>query len=339
MRVIIDISHPAHVHFFKNFVWAMEKRGHEIIITAGDKEVTLKLLENYGLKYRFTCKRTTGYKLILEVVKRDLQMLKFVREYKPDIVMGIASTIAAHVSSVTNVKSIVFTDTEHTKLADMITYPFSDSIVTPSSYNKDLGKKQIRYDGYHELAYLHPNYFKPNPEVLSEIGLQEGDPFTVLRFVSWGACHDIGHHGIENKIEFVKELEKYGRVLITSESDLGPEFEKYKIKVSPEKLHDLLHYATLHVGDGGTTAVESAVLGTPSIYISSLAGTMGNFIELEEKYGLMLSYKDSKDALEKAIELAKNPNTNDEWNEKRNQLLKDKIDVTSFMVEFVSKYC
>jgi len=266
-------------------------------------------------------------------------MLKFVREYKPDIVMGIASTIAAHVSSVTNVKSIVFTDTEHTKLADMITYPFSDSIVTPSSYNKDLGKKQIRYDGYHELAYLHPNYFKPNPEVLSEIGLQEGDPFTVLRFVSWGACHDIGHHGIENKIEFVKELEKYGRVLITSESDLGPEFEKYKIKVSPEKLHDLLHYATLHVGDGGTTAVESAVLGTPSIYISSLAGTMGNFIELEEKYGLMLSYKDSKDALEKAIELAKNPNTNDEWNEKRNQLLKDKIDVTSFMVEFVSKYC
>jgi len=47
MRVIIDISHPAHVHFFKNFVWAMEKRGHEIIITAGDKEVTLKLLEHY----------------------------------------------------------------------------------------------------------------------------------------------------------------------------------------------------------------------------------------------------------------------------------------------------
>ncbi|WP_225420004.1 DUF354 domain-containing protein [Methanohalophilus profundi] len=288
MRIIVDIAHPAHVHFFKNFIWEMEKRGNEVIITAGDKEVTLKLLDNYGFKYHFTCKRTTGYKLMFEIVKRDLQMLKFVKKYNPDIVMGIASTISAHVSRVTDAKSIVFTDTEHTKLADMITYPFSDLIVTPSCYSKDLGKKQIRYNGYHELAYLHPNYFTPDPAVLEELGLEEGDPFIILRFVSWEASHDIGHHGIQNKIEFVKELEKYGRVLITSEGDLGPEFEKYKIKVSPEKLHDMLYYATLYIGEGATTASECAILGTHAIYVNTLR--LGYTDEQEEKYGLVYNF-------------------------------------------------
>lgn len=340
MRIIVDIAHPAHVHFFKNFIWEMEKRGHEILITAGDKEVTLNLLENYGFKYRFTCKRTTGYKLILEIVKRDLQMLKFVREYKPDIVMGIASTIAAHVSNVTNIKSMIFTDTEHTKLADMITYPFSDVIVTPSCYNKELGLKQIRYDGYHELAYLHPSYFKPNPDVLNEINLKEGDSFTVLRFVSWGASHDIGHHGIQNKLEFVKELEKYGRVLITSEADLGHEFEKYKIKISPEKLHDLLYYATLYIGEGATTASECAILGTHAVYVNTLR--LGYTDEEEEKYDLVYNFSDpetmEKNSFHKAIQLLQNPNLWNEGKAKRERLLNDKIDVTKFMVEFVENY-
>ncbi len=39
MRILVDIGHPAHVHFFKNFIWEMEKRGHEFIVTARDKDV------------------------------------------------------------------------------------------------------------------------------------------------------------------------------------------------------------------------------------------------------------------------------------------------------------
>lgn len=203
---------------------------------------------------------------------------------------------------------------------------------------KSWKKKQVRYNGYHELAYLHPNYFTPDPEILKELGLKEDSVFSVLRFVSWGASHDVGHHGIQNKIEFVKELEKYGRVLITSEGRLDEVLEQYRIKVSPEKLHHLLYYASLYVGDGGTTAVESAILGTPSIYVSTLVGTMGNFIELEEKYGLLLNYSDSNKAIEKAIELIQSPNIKECWKEKREMLLRDKVDVTSFIVRFVEDY-
>ena len=31
MRILIDIGHPAHVHYFRNFVRAMEERGHHCI--------------------------------------------------------------------------------------------------------------------------------------------------------------------------------------------------------------------------------------------------------------------------------------------------------------------
>lgn len=339
MRIIVDIAHPAHVHFFKNFIWEMEKRGHNILITAGDKDVTLRLLENYGFNYKFTCKRTSGYKLIAEILKRDIQMLKFVKEYKPDIVMGIASTIAAHVSKITNVKSIVFTDTEHTKLADMITYPFSDTIITPSCYKKDLGKKQIRYDGYHELAYLHPNDFTPNPAVLDELGLTEDDTFIILRFVSWNASHDIGHSGIQNKIELVHKLEKYGRVLITFEGELGDGLDKFKINVSPEKMHDLLYYASLYIGEGGSMATEAGILGTPNILINTLAKYCGIHNELQDKYSLQLFF-DSLPQAENAIqEILDNKNGKNDWRKRRDIMLKNNIDVTKYMIKLIENGC
>lgn len=339
MRIIIDIAHPAHVHFFKNFIWLMREKGHEIIITAGDKEVTLRLLKEYGLDYQYTCKRTCGYKLTLEIIKRDIQMLQFVKKYRPDIVMGIASTIASHVSRITETKSIVFTDTEHTKLADLITYPFSDCIVTPSCYFKNLGEKQVLYNGYHELAYLHPNRFSPNPAVLAELGLKEGDCFIIVRFVSWQASHDIGQHGIRDKVRLVKELEQYGRVMITSEGALPPELQPYQIRVSPEKLHDLLYYATLYVGDGGTTASEAAVLGTPAVFISTL---YCGYQQDEGRYGLLYLFSDPvsglKDGLAKAVCLLNDPNLKKNASINRLKLLNDKIDVTEFMIWFIENY-
>lgn len=340
MNILVEIGHPGHVHFFKNFIWEAQKRGHKIFINAINKEVTSDLLKKYDFKSEISKKNKNN--LIgnaIQLVKGDLKTYKMQKNHNIDIIVGIPNEFGAHISKITKAKSISFTDTEHAKLSHLITFPFVDVICTPSCFKKNIGKKQFRYNGFHELAYLHPNYFTPNPEVLDELGLNKDEDFIILRFVSWDATHDVGQHGINNKIEFVKKLEKYGRVLITSEGELDDVLEEYRIKAPPDKLHDLLYYASLYVGDGATTAAESAILGTPSIYVSSLVGTMGNFIELEEKYGLLFSYIDSDKALSKAVELMQKPNLKDEWKKKRDQLLKDKIDVTAFMVDFVSKYC
>jgi predicted glycosyltransferase len=316
----------------------MEKRGHEIKIVARNKDVSKKLLDVYDFDYTLISDAKSGIGgLAIEMMMRLKRLLPIIRNFNPDIVLSLLDPSVAIATKMMRKKYISLHDTEHAKLVNT-TLPFTDVICTPSCFKKDLGKKQIRYNGYHELAYLHPIYFTPNPSVLDEMGLSKDDTFIILRFVSWSASHDVGQHGIKNKIELVRELEKYGRVFITSEGQLPKELEKYKIKVSPEKLHDLLYYASLYIGEGATMATESAILGTPSIYVSSLVGTMGNFIELEQKYGLMFNYNDSNKAMNKALELIQKPNLKEEWRKRREKLLKDKIDVTAFMVWFVENY-
>ena len=342
MRIVVDIGHPAHVHLFKNFVWEMEKRGHEILITTSKKDVSIQLLDAYGFDYiPMGSYGLSPVTKILNIPVMDLRMYKAVNDFKPDIFVGMGSARAAHISKLLRKYSITLEDTEPGTYQNKVLYaPFTDVILTPSCFKEDLGKKQIRYAGCHELAYLHPNYFKPNPAILDELDLSRDDKFIILRFVAWRSSHEVGKHSTINKKELVRELEKYGRVFITSEGQLPNELEQYKIKVSPEKLHDLLYYASLYVGEGATTASECAVLGTHAIFVNTLR--LGYTDEEEEKYNLVYNFSDEKtmekQAFDKALELLKNNNLREEGKRKREKLLKDKIDVTAFMVWFVEKY-
>ena len=51
MRIFIDIGHPAHVHYFKNFIKIMKNRGHSFLITARNKEITHNLLNNFNIDF------------------------------------------------------------------------------------------------------------------------------------------------------------------------------------------------------------------------------------------------------------------------------------------------
>jgi hypothetical protein len=191
-----------------------------------------------------------------------------------------------------------------------------------------------------ELASLHPNRFTPNPTVLTELGLTEGDPFIIIRFVSWQASHDVGQHGIRDKVRLVKALEPYGRVLITSEGALPEELQPYQIRVSPEKLHDLLYYATLYVGEGATTASECAVLGTHAIYVNTLG--LGYITEEDERYHLVSDFSGrvctDETVLDEIRKLLGNKNLKQEGKRKRELLLLERCDVTAFMVWFIDHY-
>ena len=340
MKILVDIVHPADVHVIKNFIWEMEKRGHEILVTARNKDVAINLLDAYNIKYTIISEARKGLlNLGMELITRDLKLLNIARKFRPDILIGLMNPSVTHVALLLNRKSIMFTDTEHEKLINYASFPFASFICTPKCYTKNLGKKQVRYDSYHEVAYLHPNYFTPNPAVLEKIGLSENDTFIIMRFVSWGASHDVGQSGLtmEDKRNAVKAFEKYGRVLITSEGQLPPEFEKYRITVSPENIHDLLYYATLLYGESSTMASECAVLGTHAIFVNTLR--LGYTDEEEEKYDLVYNFNDEmtmgKESLKKALELLNSSNLRQKGKKKGELLLRDKIDVTAFMVNFV----
>jgi len=188
-----------------------------------------------------------------------------------------------------------------------------------------------------ELCYLHPKYFKPDINVLFQLKVKESEPFILLRFVSWSANHDLGETGFssETKIKLVKTLSEHVRVFISSESKLPEELEQYRLPVSPEKLHDVLFYSALYIGEGATTASECAMLGTPAIYVNSLsAGTL----EEQERLGLLFSFRNPEGVLEKALELLKIPDLKAEFRKHQDAMLAKSIDVTAFMVWFIENY-
>lgn len=338
LKILIDIGHPGHVHFFKNFIWEMEKKGHELLIILREREITQYLLDYYKIKYNKIGKNKKGiFKKILGIPEFNLKILKISKKFKPDVFLSIASLYSAQIGKMLKKKVIVFTDTEHAVISNSLTFPFSDIICTPSCFLKDLGSKQVRYNGYHELAYLHPDRFKPDSSVLKELNLTKKDKFFIVRFISWDAVHDIGYqkYSKDEKIKIIRELEKYGKVFITYEDTLPKELEKYKLNLAPEKFHDLLYYSQLYLGEGGTTSTEAAVLGIPSININPEAKYCGNYIELSKKYKLQILPNSFEEAREKAVEILEDKNSKKVWRKRREKMLKDKIDVTKWMVEFV----
>jgi len=342
MKILFEVSHPAHVHFFKNAIWNLENRGHKILIVARDKDITLDLLNAYKLDYKLIGKNYSGLvNKALELIKMDYVLLKIVKTFKPDIFVGRGSPYLAHLSKLVKKPYIAFVDTEHANLVAALTLPFANVICTPSCFKKKLNqKKHVRFNGYKELAYLHPNYFKPDPSVLDDLGLSKNDRYIILRFVSWQASHDVGQYGISPamRMEYVLKLEKYAKVFIVAEEKQKKEFEKYKLKILPEKFHSLLNYAQLYIGEGGSTATEAAILGTPSIHISSTAKYCGNFEDLHKNYKLIYTFSDDRQALEKAIEILEDPDSKRKWRQRRDKMLKEKIDVTAFMTDFIENF-
>jgi len=343
MKILVDIGHPAHVHLFKNMIWDLESNGNEVLITVRDKEITRNLLDAYGFEYK--CNATHHKTMVGKMINmfgRTLKLYRVAKKFNPDVMVGVLDLHVAHVGKLIKKPSIIFTDTEHASLQNALTFPFATVICTPSCFKKDLGPKQIRYNGYHELAYLHPNYFTPDPSVLDELELKEGERFIIMRFVAWDASHDVGQKGIsmEMRRRFVSELKKYGRVLITSESELPAEFEPYRIKVALEKMHDLLYYATLLVGESATMASECAVLGTPAIFIDFTG--RGYTDEEEYKYGLIFNFSSDEESydeiIKKSLELVTQDDLKVEWEKKKDRLLNENIDVTKFMIETIERY-
>jgi uncharacterized protein len=338
LRIFIDIGHPAHVHYFRTLIELMQQKGHEFFISARDKEVSQILLERYNIPY---FNRGKGSANLLGkaayALKADQLLYKKAKSFKPDLFLSFASPYAAHVAKILGKPHIAFTDTESARLGILSFAPFTDCIVTPASFQNDFGSRHIRFKGFMELCYLHPNCFSPDKSILDDAGVTDNEPFVLLRFVSWEANHDIGQSGIpdKEKVSLVHELSKRMKVFISSEGDMPKEILKYKLNLSPEKIHNLMAHASLYIGEGATMASECAMLGTPSIYVNSLtSGTLAK----QEKFNLLFGYKNGELLLKKTFELLNIPDLKKEFQIRRHLMLSSQIDVTKFMVWFVENY-
>ena len=339
MNIIVDIWHPAEVHFFKNFIWRMKNSGHQVLVTSRNKDVIVGLLDNYGIEHTTLSIKGKGLLgLALELCRHNYRLLKLAKKFRPDVLTGFGGMSIAPVGRLLRKPSISFYDAEHaTIILKVLTLPLITKMCTPSCYTKDYGKKHIRFDGYKELAYLHPNYYAPSEETLEKIGVAANEKYFVVRFVSWDARHDINvkRLGLEDKKKLIRLLERFGKVFISAEDNLVPaDLQKHLLRIDPKDFMDIIAFSSLVVSEGASVASEAAVLGIPTIYINDLDTSY--LTEESDRYHLVEKIVEGKILLRRVEEMLNDPGLKEEWKKRRKRLLEDKIDVTEWMIGFIN---
>ncbi|MCD4737359.1 MAG: DUF354 domain-containing protein [Bacteroidales bacterium] len=337
MKILIDIGHPAHVHLFKNFYFLMLNKGHEILITAKKRDSVEDLLNAIGIPF-ISLKKPYNSVIgkLYGILYFGNQLLKISGKFKPDIFLSHGSFYASHAAAISGKTNICLEDTGNMEQVRLYK-PFTRTILTPESFHKNLGKKQVNYAGSHELAYLHPKQFNANSAILKSLGL-EAQRYVFVRFVSWKASHDIGQKGIgeDYKTELVKMLNKQIRIVIASESEIPKALEKYKLQAPIDKIHDVLAGASLYIGEGATMAAESCLLGTPAIYVNTLKA--GTITELENA-GLLFQFNSFEGVVSRARDiLLENKSFPGKWQKIKETFIADKIDVSAFLVWFIENF-
>lgn len=341
MNILFDIGHPAHVHFFRHPIQLLRKRGHNIIVTSRAKEFALELLDEMGIEHVPLSSLGKGglVSLAFELIQRDYALLKIARKYAVDITAAIGGVSIAHLTRLTGIPSLVFYDTENAKLQNLITYPFASRVFVPKCYGAWLPKnRHTRYSGYHELSYLHPSIFSPNRDLAVVNGLAEhGDTF-FIRIVSWKASHDVGEAGWSQDLlrKVITKLSKLGKVLVSSESPLAKDLDKFSYRGKLSAVHHILAFSKAFIGESATMASECAVLGVPAIYAAETG--RGYTDEQEKQYGLVKNIrKIDWNLLESSIDDILEQPAN-KWQTARKHLLEDTINVAEFVTDSIESY-
>lgn len=349
MNVGLFVGHPAHYHYLKFVAKNLAERGHNVHFVVKKKDILEDLMKEAGLDYTLIRENRGDSKLSLinSVLQMERKMCQFIRKQKIDILVGSTLTFASRVIMGIPVLETGEDDAAVVPRMAKIAYPFASSVLSPVSCdNGKWNKKSIKYPSYQELAYLHPNHFTPDKGVVEKY-FSADEPYFILRFAKLNAHHDAGIQGINTEIaqRLIDILKPQGRIYITSERELEPQFEQYRIKINPLDMHHVMAFASLYIGDSQTMAAEAAVLGTPFVRFNDFVGRIGYLRELEDDYqlgyGIKASEEGSVERLCNAVsELANlsSAERKERYQTRRQKMLSEKIDYAKFLTWFIENY-
>ncbi|MFP4259565.1 MAG: DUF354 domain-containing protein [Opitutales bacterium] len=294
MKILLEAHHPAHIHFWKYPIRELQARGHEVLMIGRDRDVMKHLLEVYDwIPYEIPKRKNRDNRFpLVEMLERQWAVARAIRRFKPDVVASLMGSYTQS-AKLFGVRNIIFTDSEFQHFNHRIAHPFADEIYTPECFYKDLGPKQRRYNGIHELSFLHPSVFDLDPAVLKRYPQLKPEGYIVIRLSAWNTLHDRNHSGIGDRIyDFVEEFKKEYQLVISAEEGKIPSgLRAYALELRPEDFHQILGQARLVLSEGASTASEAACLGVPCAYINDTE-SRGYLKMIESRYQVTRSFSD-----------------------------------------------
>lgn len=337
MRVLFDITHPVHVHFYRYLIAEFKARGDTVCVTARDKDFTVELLRELGIEHVCLSRRRGSLAgMLLELAIRNARMMRQVRAFRPDVLVAAEGGVSIGLpGALSGVPRVVFDQVDHAPLQQWVGTTFASVVCTGTSYLKQHRGDHRRFRGFLAQAYLDPRRFRPDLARLRAAGVNPDAAYTVLRIVRWGATHDLGRCGCTpGEIrQFVERLRRHGPVYVSSEQPLPPGLEDHRIPVKPLYLHDLLACAAVCAAEGGTVAVEAGILGTPAVLFHTYE--FGYLKELEQRYGLIVRAPGVAAAVDSAERWLQDPGARALWQAKRRRLFEETDDVLARMRDVI----
>ncbi|MBK5257339.1 MAG: DUF354 domain-containing protein, partial [Vicinamibacteria bacterium] len=132
--LFFDINHPVQALLFRPVIERLKSEGYSSQVFARNKDVTLGLLERFGIRASTLGERRRGrLGAIIELMTREARLLRLAFRERPEAIIG-TSVHAARVGRLSGAVSIVVNDDDAAAvpLFARLAYPLADVIVTPA---------------------------------------------------------------------------------------------------------------------------------------------------------------------------------------------------------------
>ena len=338
--LFFDINHPVQALVLRPVIEQLERRGFTSRVFGREKDVTLPLLAQFGIKATTLAKRRRGrVGAAIELVAREARMLGFALKERPGAIIGTTAH-AGRIGRLCGARSIVINDDDAKAVPFFVrvAYPLADVIVKPACLDFENHPRQVTYRGNQQLFYLHPTRFQPDPDIRSELGIEAEQRFGVIRLSALDAHHDAGVRGLgrSHLAEIAKLIPKDLVVFASLEEpqDLPDGFRTLSLR--PDRLHHVLAAAEFFLGDGQTMTAEAAVLGTPALRLNDFVGRISYLRQLEG-YGLAFGFRPGDEAalLSLLHSLLSGERPRAQFTEARARFLSDMVDPLPWFVDLV----
>lgn len=339
MRVLIDIKHPAEANFFHPLLRHLQSRSDAVLVTAHYKAEVAEVLSALAIEHvKISEALPTPLGIVAAAAARTLRMIAVARRFRPQIMLARVGAEIGAAGRVLRIPAVSFDENEYATVQLLASRHLAHFVCTGMGYEKSLGRKQVHFNAVPQLAYTHPAWFTSDAARLKTNGFDPAEPYVVLRLSRWRALHDFGHRGISERdaFELAEKLSRHGRVIVSRSGGLPALLRSYGHVIPPDRMLDLLAFARLYVGEGGSMAAEAACLGTPAIWISPLK--CGYLNVLARRYGLVEHITDLEDVHRRAQRWMTDPAMQQRARRARARLLAESENPVEFMVRMVDRY-
>jgi predicted glycosyltransferase len=353
MLIWLDILTPKQVHFLGELGQRLEERGHSVFRTIRDYKEVNELVRLKNMTTLSVGKHggaSLDGKLVASA-NRIQRLAKIIGRLKPDLSIAFASPEAARTAFGLGIPHYTVNDSPHATSVARLTVPLSTKLFSPSIISKETWKNLgaeldsiIQYDALDPVAWLKT--FIPNSSVLGELSLETAQPIVVVRVEEAFASYLLGHVSERESITIpiIREIREYDPaiqivVLPRYREQIQTLKAVFQDQVRiPQQIIDgpnLLFFASVFIGAGGTMTAEAALLGTPTISCFPRDPTMVDDYLIKKK--LINRLKSPKDVFRKVTQIL---DDSDEIRRKQRELarkllsqMEDPIDVIITEVE------